>query len=296
MKIVVAGASGFVGRALVQALGAAGHEVQSLVRRAARAKGEVSWDPAAGVLDTAALGEVDAVVNLAGENIAAGRWSVARRERILRSRVEATRTLVLAVARMERKPRVFVNASAVGIYGDRGDEVLTEESAMGQGFLPEVCLAWETHAEGATRLGVRTVLLRFGVVLAPDGGALARLLPVFRLCLGGKLGSGRQWMSWVSREDAIGAVSHVLCDERCVGPVNVVAPEAVTNAAFTTALGRAVHRPAIFTVPAFALRLGFGRMAVETLLASTRVSPQRLQDTGYVFQHPTLESALRGVG
>lgn len=295
MKIVVAGASGFIGRALVHSLGAAGHEVRSLVRHAAGAKGEVSWDPAAGILDEAALRDIDAIVNLAGENIAAGRWSGTRRERILRSRVEATRTLVLAVARMERKPRVFVSASAVGIYGDRGDEVLTEESAMGQGFLPEVCLAWETHAEGAARLGVRTVLLRFGMVLAPDGGALARLLPVFRFGLGGKLGSGRQWMGWVSREDAIGVVHHTLRDERYVGPVNVVAPEPITNAAFTAALGRAIHRPAIFTVPAFALRLGFGRMAVETLLASTRALPQRLSETDYVFRHPTLEAALRGV-
>lgn len=296
MKIVIAGASGFIGRALVRSLGEAGHDVRSLVRRAAQTDGEVSWDPAAGVLDASVLGDVDAMINLAGENIAAGRWTGTRRERILRSRVEATRTLVLALARLERKPRVFVNASAVGIYGDRGDEVLTEESAMGQGFLPEVCLAWETHAEGAARIGVRTVLLRFGVVLASDGGALARLLPVFRFCLGGKLGSGRQWMSWVSREDAIGAVFHALREERCAGPVNVVAPESVTNAAFTAALARAVRRPAILTVPAFALRLGLGRMAVETLLASTRAIPRRLSETGYAFQHPTLEQALRGVG
>jgi uncharacterized protein (TIGR01777 family) len=200
------------------------------------------------------------------------------------------------MAKAGRKPDVFLNASAVGFYGDRGDEVLTEKSGIGQGFLPEVCLAWETHAEGASRLGVRTALLRFGVILARDGGALAKMLPLFRLGLGGRLGSGRQWMSWIGIDDAVGAIVHAVHDTRCVGPMNLVAPAAVTNAVFTTTLARELGRPAVLPVPKWALRMVLGRaMADEALLSSIRATPQRLSEVGFRFRYPTSSSALTAV-
>lgn len=293
MKIVAAGASGLIGSALVSTLRGADHEVVNLVRRAAEGPGELAWSPAAGELEAKRLEGVDAVINLCGENIAAGRWTAARKERILRSRVEATRTLVTTCAKLARKPAVFLSASAVGFYGDAGDDELTEAAAAGVGFLPEVSLIWETNAEGAARAGIRTVLLRFGVVLAPNGGALKKLLPLFRAGLGGRLGDGQQWLSWVSVDDAVGAIQHALVDARCEGPVNVVAPTPVTNAEFTTTLARVVDRPAAFPVPAVVLRLLFGRMAQETVLASTRAIPEQLRATGYAFHHETLEAALR---
>jgi uncharacterized protein (TIGR01777 family) len=293
VKIVVAGASGLMGSALVPALCAQGHTVVRLVRRAPIGSDEVFWNPAAGKLDMTQLGKVDAIVNLAGENVGAGRWTAARRERIWSSRIDATRTLVVGLDRLAPIPSVLINASAVGIYGDRGDEELTEASEIGHGFLAETCFAWETHAAGASRRGVRTVLLRFGVVLTRKGGALAKMLPLFRLGLGGRLGDGKQWMSWVSLDDAVGAILHVLADARCAGPANVVASEPVTNADFTATLARAVRRPAVFPVPAVVLRLIFGQMARETVLASARVVPARLSETGFKFRHETLEAALR---
>jgi uncharacterized protein (TIGR01777 family) len=295
MKIVVAGASGLIGRALVPVLCEQGHEVVRLVRRAAIAANEISWHPDAHELDASRLVGVDAIVNLAGENIAGGRWTAARRARILSSRVDATRTLVTACAQLKRKPGVFINASAVGIYGDAGDAELTEASPPGLGFLPEVCLVWETNAEGATRAGMRTVLLRFGVVLAVEGGALAKMLPLFRLGLGGRMGSGRQWMSWVSIDDAVGAVLHTLAKADCAGAMNVVAPGAVTNAEFAATLARGLHRPALFPVPGWLLQLVLGQMAVDTVLASTRARPERLLATGYAFRHSSIEPALRAM-
>lgn len=295
MKIVVAGASGLIGSALVPALRGAGHEVRRLVRRTAAAPDEIAWDPAAGTIEASLMAGAEVVVNLAGENVGAGRWTAARREGIFRSRVEATRTLVRAMAALAPRPKVFVCASAVGYYGDRGDETLTEASRIGQGFLPEVCLAWETHAEGAARLGIRTAMLRLGVVLAREGGALAKMLPLFRMGLGGRLGRGRQWMSWVGIADAVGAIGHVLTTPACAGPINVVAPGAVTNAEFTRTLLRVLRRPALLPVPAWALRAVFGRMADEALLASTRALPQRLAETGYAFRHSTLDTALAAV-
>ncbi len=293
--VVVAGASGLVGRALVAALMGDGWTVRRLVRRAPAGPEEYGWDPAGGTIDAAALVGAQAVINLAGENIAGGRWTEARRERILRSRVEATRTLVVACQALSTKPAVFLNASAVGLYGDRGEEVLTETSRIGVGFLTEVTLAWETHAEGAARAGMRTVLLRFGMVLAKEGGALGKMLPLFRLGLGGPLGRGQQWTSWIGIEDAVGVMLHALRDERIRGPVNVVAPTPVTNAEFTTTLGQALGRPAVLPAPAWALRLVFGAMADEMLLASTRVVPRQLERWGYRFKHPTLAAALAAV-
>jgi uncharacterized protein len=297
VKIVIAGASGLVGTALGPVLRNAGHDVFRLVRgRAAAKPDEIAWDPGAGTIDERGLEGAHALINLAGESIGAGRWTSARRERILRSRVDATRTLVNAMRKMAAKPAVFLSASAVGFYGSRGDEVLTEASGIGQGFLPEVCLAWESHAEGANRAGVRTVLLRFGMILAAEGGALSKMLPLFRLGLGGRLGSGEQWMSWVAIDDVAGAVIHALSDARCAGPMNIVAPAPVTNTEFTAALARALHRPAVLAVPKFALQVVLGRpMADEALLVSARAAPERLNQTSYRFRHPTLDSALRAV-
>ena len=284
-----------MGSALTPALRAAGHDVVRLVRRKPVGADEVFWDPAAGSLDASQLGDIDAIINLAGENLGKGRWTAARKERIFRSRVDATRTLVAAMKQMPRKPRVFLSASAVGFYGDRGEEPVDESSEIGQGFLPEVCLAWETHAEGARPIGVRVVLLRFGVVLAAKGGALAKMLPIFRFALGGRLGSGEQWMSWVSLQDIVGAVQHLLT-ENVAGPVNVVSPHAVTNREFTATLAAVLRRPAMLSVPAWALRLILGRgMADEALLASCRAVPSKLVDTGYRFQTPELGDALRAI-
>ena len=297
MKIVIAGASGLVGSVLTPSLRAAGHDVFRLVRgRAARESDESAWDPAAGEIDHRRLEGTGAFINLAGENLGEGRWTAARRDRILRSRVDATRTLVAGMAKLARKPEVFLSASAVGYYGNRGDEILTETSGIGHGFLPEVCLAWETHAEGATRLGVRTIMLRFGMILAREGGALPKMLPLFRLGLGGRLGSGQQWMSWVGIEDVVGVVGHALRDSRCVGPLNVVASAPVINAEFTNALAGELRRPALLPVPAVMLRLVLGRpMAEGALLSSSRAVPQRLRELGYSFRHPTIASAFHAV-
>jgi uncharacterized protein (TIGR01777 family) len=293
MKIVLAGASGLIGRALGAALRARGDDVRRLVRRPAVEADEIFWRPETEEVELEKLEGADALGNLAGENIAGGRWTAARREQILRSRVAATRTLVRAATRLQRKPGVLINASATGIYGEAGDTELTEASPPGPGFLAETCLIWETNAEGAARAGIRTVLLRFGIVLAAEGGALAKLLPLFRLGLGGRVGAGTQWMSWIARDDAVGAILHALDHTECAGAINVVAPEAVTNAEFSATLGRVLHRPAILPVPAWGLRLVFGQMAVETMLASTRVRPARLLAAGFGFRHPDLPAALR---
>jgi uncharacterized protein (TIGR01777 family) len=296
MRIAIAGASGLVGTALEPVLREHGHEVIRLVRRTTVVPNEVSWNPATGEIDLDRLGVIDAVINLAGENLGQGRWTKARRERIFRSRVDATRTLVSAIKRMPAKPQVFLSASAVGFYGDRGDELLDETSSLGQGFLPEVCLAWETHAEGAQAAGIRTVLLRFGVILAGQGGALAKMLPLFRLGLGGRLGSGDQWMSWVAIDDVTGAIVHLLRQRDIAGPVNIVAPQPVTNRAFTAELATALRRSAILPAPAWALRLVLGRgMADEALLASTRAVPEKLMRSGYAFRAREIADSFRAI-
>ena len=291
-RILIAGGSGLVGRALEAFLQTQGHRVVRLVRRPARGDSERTWNPSAGSIDPVALAGIDAVVNLAGESIAAGRWSAARRDAILRSRIDATRTLVAAIARAAVKPAVLLNASAVGIYGDCGDAVLPEAGAPGGDFLAEVCRVWEAEAQRAADQGVRPVLLRFGVVLTPAGGALGKLLPLFNAGLGGRVGRGTQWMSWVSCDDVVGAIYHALLEPRCRGPLNVVAPEPVTNSEFTQTLARTLHRPAVLPVPAIVLRAVFGEMADATLLASTRVVPAALLATGYRFRHPQLAAAL----
>jgi uncharacterized protein len=296
MKILLTGSHGLIGTGLVPALTARGHRTVRLVRApAAPPPGDVVWDPATGhVADPARLDGLDAVVHLAGENIASGRWTQARKARIRESRVRGTRLLAEALARLPHPPRALVCASAVGYYGDRGEEVLREESPPGTGFLAEVCRDWEAAADPARRAGIRVVALRTGLVLSPAGGALARLLPVFRLGLGGRLGSGRQYASWIAIDDVVGAILHLLESDAVTGPVNLVAPHPVTNREFTAALGRALRRPALLAVPAWALRIALGETAGE-LLASVRAEPAKLRGAGYAFRHPDVEEALRAL-
>ena len=300
MTFLLAGASGLVGRPLTAFLQTQGHTVIRLVRRAPTAGDEVFWNPSAGEIPPSALRGVDAVINLAGEGIADARWSEARKNAIRRSRVEATRTLVAAMTaiKSERlRPFVFISASATGFYGNRGDELLNEESAAGEGFLAAVCADWEREAVAAEALGVRVVRLRTGVVLSAAGGALAKMLPVFVAGLGGRIGAGRRWLSWISLDDLVGAIYHAVLNWRCDGAVNAVAPHAVTNAEFTAALGRVLHRPALLPVPPCVLRVAFGKMADETLLTSTRAQPGKLTAAGYRFRHENVEQALRaGLG
>ena len=292
MQVVVTGSGGLIGGALCRRLGAEGHKVVPLVRRRA-GPGERSWDPATGVLDPAALAGADAVVHLAGAGIGDRRWNDERRRLLTASRVDSTGLLATAMASLEAPPRVLVCASAIGIYGDRGDEILTESSPLGAGFLADLCRQWERAAEPARQAGIRTAHLRSGIVLSASGGTLGKLLPLFRLGLGARLATGRQWTSWVSIDDEVAAVLGVLADDALSGPLDVTAPEPVTNAGLTAALGRALHRPAVLAVPAPALRLVLGRDLVdEVLLASQRVLPAALERVGFTFRHPTLPDAL----
>jgi uncharacterized protein len=295
MKILVTGASGLVGQALVRSLESKGHGVLRLVRKAPAGGGEVRWDPSAGTIDAAALEGIDAAVHLAGENLAEGRWTEEKKRRIRESRVEGTRLISETLAALARKPEVLVSASAVGFYGSRGDEVLTERSAAGDDFLAGVCREWEEATAAAEGAGLRVVHLRFGVILSGEGGALKKMLTPFRMGVGGKLGDGRQYVSWVTLDDAVAAIEHALSVESLSGPVNVVAPRPVTNEEFTKAMGGALSRPTFFPVPAFAARLAFGEMADATLLSSQRAEPARLTESGFVFKYPEIEGALRHV-
>ena len=261
MKVLVSGASGLVGSALIPFLTTGGHSVTCLVRkdRAGVGDGDVAWAPAAGTIDRAGLEGFDAVVHLAGENIASGRWTPERKRRIRDSRVNGTRMLCEALAQCTQPPKVFVGASAIGYYGDRGDETLTEESKVGEGFLAEVCRDWEAAAAGLTDTGIRTALLRIGIVLSPAGGALKKMLLPFQLGLGGVIGGGTQHMSCIALDDVIGVIQHAITNDEVSGPINAVCPEAVTNREYTRTLGRVLGRPTFFPVPAFAVRLAFGR-------------------------------------
>jgi uncharacterized protein (TIGR01777 family) len=292
MNILVTGASGFVGSALVARLEKSGHRVVPLRRSAADRAPGPTWNPHAGQVHLEPAGALDAVVHLAGENIAQ-RWTRAAKARIRVSRVDATRLLCEALARLSQPPRVLVCASATGFYGDRGDEILDERSGPGTGFLPEVCWAWEAAAEAARQRGIRVVHLRLGIVLARHGGALAKMLPAFPLGLGGRLGSGRQYWSWIALEDLLRVVEVTLQNDRLSGPVNAVSPEAVTNAEFTRALARTVRRPAVLPVPAVAVKCFWGEMGQEALLASARVRPARLLESGFAFRFAELGVALR---
>jgi len=297
MRLLVTGASGFIGSALVPSLEARGHQVVRMVRRAPRGPGEIAWAPHAGPLDPLALAGFDGVVHLSGATIAQ-RWTGAVRRRIRSSRVDTTARLATAIAACDRPPRVMLVSSAIGIYGDRGDAWVDESSPPGEGFLAELGVAWEAAADPARAAGVRVVHGRTGIVLDRRGGALERLLPPFRLGLGGPIADGRAWWSWITRDDLLGAMAFALEREEVSGPLNLVAPGPVRNAELTRVLARALHRPAWFRVPAFALRLVFGGMADEALLASTRVRPAGLERAGFPFAHPTIEAgveaALRG--
>ncbi len=293
LTVALTGSSGLVGRTLAAILTTGGHRVVRLVRRPAGV-GEISWDPAAGRLDPASLDDVDAVVHLAGESIADGRWTADRKERIRSSRIGGTTTLASAIAAAAPRARTLISASAIGWYGSRGDEVLDEGAGRGAGFLAELGQAWEAATEPASAAGVRVVHARFGIILSPAGGALAKALPAFSVGAGASLGNGRQWTSWISVDDCVGALVHLL-GTAIAGPVNVVAPEPVTNGDYTATLGRVLHRPAWFGLPAPILRVLFGELADEALLASARVSPARLVESGYRFRHPTLTSAFEHV-
>ncbi|MFP6739754.1 MAG: TIGR01777 family oxidoreductase [Planctomycetota bacterium] len=300
-KIIVSGASGLVGSGLLPLLGDGQYEVSRLVRKQSDIDGGdmwsrrdlVPWDPVTGELDAAMLEGTEAVVHLAGENIAVGRWNNARKKKIRESRVDGTRLLCEKLAEIPTPPKVLICASAIGYYGHRGDESLTEESPVGEGFLPDLCREWEEATEAAAKAGIRVIRLRIGIVLSPRGGALKKMLVPFKMGAGGKVGDGRQYMSWISLDDLAAVIVHCIKDESISGAVNAVAPEPVTNKVFTKTLGKVLRRPTMFPLPAFAAKIIFGEMAEAMLLCSSRVVPKALADSGFEFAHPGLESALR---
>jgi uncharacterized protein len=295
MKILIGGSHGLVGTALIKSLEAEGHEIFRLVRHYPDSSSEIEWSPDRYSIALARLEGFDAVVNLAGESIAEGRWTEDKKRRIRESRIKGTKLLGDALANLTNRPKTFICASAVGYYGDRGDELLTETSTPGKDFLADLCVEWEKATALATEKGIRVVNTRFGLILDPNGGALAKMLPPFRMGLGGSIGSGKQWMSWIALDDVVGALKFALANEELNGPVNFVAPNPVTNAEFTKRLGEALSRPTLFPIPAFGVRLAFGEMADALLLSSQRVEPERLKATGYQFQYSQLEGALRHV-
>ncbi|MDO0932554.1 TIGR01777 family oxidoreductase [Streptomyces sp. DG2A-72] len=291
-RIAVAGASGLIGSALVRSLTADGHEVVRLVRRAPRAKDEVRWDPETRRVDAAGLAGCDAVVNLAGAGVGSRRWTDAYKTKIRRSRVLGTSALAEAIASLDDPPRVFVNGSAIGFYGETGDRPVDESAPHGEGFLPELCVEWEGAAAPAQQAGVRTVFPRTGLVVAREGGAWAKLFPLFKAGLGGRMGDGRQYWSFVSLHDEVAAIRHLIDTDGLSGPFDVTAPEPLTNREITAAMGRVLHRPTLFTVPAPVLRTVLGEMAGD-VLGSARVRPTRLLESGFTFAFPDIEGAIR---
>jgi len=307
MNILMTGATGLVGTALVKKVTAEGHTVYRLIRAespksSAKEPGvfDLPWNPSNGGIRGSGSSSlqvpasVDAVVNLAGAPVVGGRWTKERKALLRSSRVDTTRGLVSAIAKMEKKPRVLISASAIGYYGNRGEELVTEKSAPGADFLAELAKEWENEAVKAEKFGVRVVLLRFGIILAKQGGALPKMMLPFRFGLGGKLGSGRQWASWIALQDVVAIVQEALRNDSWKGPINLVAPQAVRNSDFTKSLAKVLHRPAMFTVPAFGLKLAMGEMA-ETLLGGVRVAPQVLEQNGYRFLHANLDEALKAI-
>jgi len=295
VRILLTGSSGLIGHALLSFLTADGHKVVRLTRSQRPASSShISWDPSAGTIQVDDLEDFDAVVHLAGESIV-GRWTPEKKARILESRAKGTRLLCESLADLRSRPIVLVSASAIGYYGDRGDQVMDEESSAGSLFLSKVAKAWEAATDAARRNGIRVVNLRIGFVLGKAGGGLATMLLPFKLGVGGRVGSGRQYMSWIAIDDVVGAISHAILSDSLRGPVNAVAPNPVTNREFTKTLGRVLWRPTIFPLPAFAARLVMGEMADDLLLASTRVKPSRLLSSGYEFRFPELQDALRHV-
>lgn len=296
MNILISGSTGLVGSAIVARLEDEKHSVVRLVRRVPESdRSEIGWNPESGEIDTSGLEGTDAVIHLAGENIAEGRWNDEKKARIRDSRVNGTRLLAESLAGLTSPPHTLIAASAIGYYGDRGDAVMTEDSTPASDFLGETCQAWEAAVQPAVQRGIRTVNLRIGVVLSLDGGALARMHVPFRMGVGGVIGGGNQYVSWISIHDLPGIVQHLISREELSGPINAVAPNPVTNRELTKTLGRILGRPTLFPMPAFAARLAFGEMADALLLASTRVAPKRLEASGYVFRHSDIASALREI-
>lgn len=294
MKILISGASGLIGTNLIQTLLAKGHQVYKLVRRAPRGIDEIEWDAEKGIGDEEKLEDFDAVIHLAGDNIAEN-WSEEKKRKIRDSRVTGTRVLVDALKRRINPPKHFISASAIGFYGDRGSEQINEESAAGKGFLPEICQEWEREALKAENFGARVVLLRTGVVLAKDGGALAKMLTPFKFAVGGVVGSGKQYMSWIALDDEIKIIHFVLENSEIKGAINLTAPNPVTNEEFTHTLGKVLNRPTILPIPAFAIKLLFGEMGETLLLEGARVYPQKLLDANFAFSYTDLESALKQI-
>jgi uncharacterized protein (TIGR01777 family) len=292
MKVLVSGSHGLVGRALIKSLLSRGDDVSCLVREAPSGSNDIEWHPNQDKIDADRLNGFHAVVHLAGESIASGRWSPEKKARIRESRVKGTQLLSQALAQASQPPGIFISASAIGFYGNRGDEVLTEHSAAGNDFLAGVCKEWEQSAEPAAVKGIRLVKARFGIILDKDGGALAKMLPPFRMGIGGRIGDGKQWMSWIALADVVGALEFVIENQALSGPVNFVAPNPVTNATFTSALGRILGRATLLPVPAFGARLAFGEMADALLLSSQRVEPKRLNETAFRFRYSNLNDAL----
>jgi len=292
LSILTSGAGGLIGQAAVRSFARRGYRITRLVRRAAADPREVFWNPDSHEIDPEACEGFDAVVHLAGAGIAERRWTPARKEVILNSRVDGTNLICETLARLDHPPRVVVCASAIGFYGNRREEVLDEESESGKGFLADVCRRWEAAAKPAVEAGIRLVFARFGIILSPNGGALNKMLTPFRLGLGGRVGNGRQYWSWISLDDAVGAINHSISSESLSGAVNVVSPKPVTNAEFTRTLAHVLKRPALFPMPAAVARLMLGEMADELLLSSARVTPRKLLETGYRFRNPTLEGCL----
>jgi uncharacterized protein len=296
MKILLSGSHGLVGSALSKSLESDGHEVRPLVRHATNyGDKEIEWNPGAYSIALSRIEGFDAVIHLAGENIASGRWSAEKKQKIRDSRVKGTQLISECLAALNQPPKMFLCASAIGYYGNRGDEILTEESAPGNDFLADVCVQWENATKEADGKGIRTANLRFGVILNKKGGALEKMLPAFRMGVGGKLGNGKQWMSWIALEDVLGAIKHVLANETLSGPINFVSPNPIRNAEFTKALGRALSRPTLFPIPAFGARLAFGEMADALLLSSQRVEPVKLKASGYQFKYSQLDLALQRI-
>lgn len=293
MRLLISGGTGLIGEALQRRLRGSGDKYVILSRRPGSGGGVIQWDPESGVIDKAALEGFDAVVHLAGESIAGRRWTDAQKKRIFDSRIQSTSLLATTLASLHQPPQLFVSSSAIGYYGDRGDEWLTEGSGAGNGFLSQVCVEWEKAAAPLVATGCRVIHIRLGVVLSRKGGALGQMLPLYRLGLGGKLGSGRQYWSWISLTDVIEAICFAVQTTELSGPVNLVGPAPVTNGEFNQTLASLLHRPALFHVPGFALRLAMGEMADELLLASIRVRPSKLESAGYRFQHASLIDALK---
>ncbi|HKV36017.1 MAG TPA: TIGR01777 family oxidoreductase [Pyrinomonadaceae bacterium] len=294
MKVLISGSHGLVGKALISSLVEDGHEVVRLVRGGhTLGQLEIEWHPNQGRIDAQRLEGFDAVFHLAGESIASGRWTDEKKRTIRDSRTKGTTLLSETIAQLSRPPAVFISASAIGYYGNRGDEELTEDSAPGNDFLSSVCVEWEEATRPASEKGIRTILARFGIILDLDGGALAKMLTPFRMGIGGRVGDGRQWMSWIALDDVVNALKFLLLDSAVHGPVNIVAPNPVTNAEFTQTLGRVLSRPTVFPVPEFATRLAFGEMADALLLSSQRVDPAVLEERGFAPYWPRLEPALQ---